>query len=159
MKMLMFASPALLAGAIAFFQAPAVPPMRMGLWEIVTNTKIVMPNMPAGMPGTGPRTVTMRVCMTPESYQKYLGQSQQMRDCTRSNEVWTSHSYSFDMSCNSGKMTGHSEGVFDSKEASHGTAHMQMNGGLGVTVDATASSKWIAEDCGAVTPDKPQIVK
>lgn len=159
MKMLVLSAPAVLAGAIALFQMPTTPPMKMGLWEIDTTTKMVIPDMPAGMPMMGPRNIKLHACLTPESYQKYMVQAQQSKDCTRSNEMWADGHYSADISCNGGKMTGHSEMTMDSKEEAHGTAHMQMNQGKGMTADTNVHMKWLAVECGAVTPEKPQMVK
>jgi hypothetical protein len=159
MKMLLLAAPVLLGGAFALFQMPATPPMRMGLWETEAVTKMAMPDMPAGMPAMGPRTTKVRSCMTPETYQKYLGASASQKDCVRSNEVWSAHSYKFDIACNSGRMAGHAEIFFDSKEASHGVTHMEMKGPRSMTVDATTTTKFISADCGAVSPEKPEIVR
>lgn len=158
MKMLLFTAPVLLGGAVALWQLPATPPMRMGLWETESVTKMNMPDMPAGMPGMGARTVKVRSCMTPDSYQKYLGASASQKDCVRSNEVWGAHSYKFDLACNAGKMTGHVEVVFDGKEASHGTSHLEVKG-RNMTIDATTTAKFVSADCGAVTPEKPEILR
>lgn len=145
--------------AAALFQMPASPPMKMGLWESTTSTKMSGVDMPAGMAMPN-MTIKVRSCMTPESYAKALGSSQRMKDCTRSNEVWTAKSYTFDMVCNSGQAKGHAEITFDSAEASHAKIHVSVNGGgRAIETDATTDAHFVSADCGSVTPDKPQILR
>ena len=159
---LLFAAAVVPAFAAAFFQMPATPPMKMGLWETTVNTKMSGMDLPPGMnvPGLGNNTTTVKVCMTPESYAKNLGGSTNARqkDCVRSNEVWTAKGYAFDLSCNAGKMTGHFQIIFDNDTESHGVTHMTMNtGGRSMQMDSISTSKFLSSDCGGIAPDKPVI--
>jgi hypothetical protein len=127
----------------------------MGLWETSSTVKMNIPNMPAGMPGMGPRTNKVRSCMTPESYAKGLAGAQQ-KDCMHSNESISDKGYSFDLTCRGGKETGHFEMIFDSPTATHGT--MQLKVGTSAISDSTFTANFVSADCGGITPDKPQIV-
>ena len=150
--------PSIIAGffVTALFQLPSTPPVKMGLWETNGTMKMIMPSMPSGMPGMGPRASKVRACLTPESYAKALA-GQQRSDCVRSNESITPKQYIFDLSCHGGKETGHVEMYFDSHESAHSTVHMNASGGM--TIDSTSTSTFVSSDCGSITPDKPQIVK
>jgi Protein of unknown function (DUF3617) len=158
MKILFVVGASMLA---AMFQMPATPPVKMGLWEGSVAMKMSGADLPAGMAGIGNRTTVVRSCYTPESYAKAMANSQQQKDCVRSNEVWGAKSWSFDMSCRSGQTKGHFEMNFDSTEAAHGSMHMTMNPGSGhpMEMDTTMTMHYLGADCGNVSPDKPQIVK
>ena len=157
MKMLVVVGASMLA---AMFQMPATPPVKMGLWESSVASKMSGADLPPQMAGMGARTTTVHSCLTPESYAKAMANSQQQRDCVRSNEVWGAKSWSFDMSCRGGQATGHFEMIFDSTESAHGSMHMSMNaGGHAMQSDATMTMHYLGADCGKVTPDKPEIVK
>ncbi len=151
----------LVALSAAMFQLPAKPPMKMGLWESEGIVHMTMPNAPAMMAGMMNRPIHVRSCMTPESYAKAMGSSQQIgKDCARTNEVFTGKGYSFDISCK-GKTTGHFEMTFDSDTAMHGTGHLDLSQGRasGATSDSTTTMKWVGPDCGGISPDKPEIIK
>ena len=156
MKLLLLPGFALVYAAM--FQMPATPPIKMGLWESEVHLHMNMPNMPAMMQSMMNKTHHARTCMTPESYAKSIAaQQQQRKDCQFTNQVWAEKKYSFDMTCSNGKMLGHSEIMFDSDTAAHGTMHLDLgNGGTG---DSTTDLKWVGADCGSVTPDKPEIIK
>ncbi len=138
---------------------PPTPPMKMGLWETESATKMNIPGMPVAMSGLGNRTFKVRGCVTPESYAKYVNATQQRKDCEFTNTRWSSSSYTTDMSCNKGRMTGHTEVSFDSTESAHGTSHLATEGGKGMIGDSTFTMHYVGADCGSVTPDKPVIVK
>jgi hypothetical protein len=151
---------AVIAAALfdGFLQMPSTPPMRMGLWQTDATTTMVVPNMPAGMPGMGPLKTQVTSCMTPESYAKNLAAANQQKNCVRSNESWTAGEYKADVSCNNGKTTGHFDMLFDSKDSAHGSVHMASGSGRGgVTIDQTMDMKFLSSDCGSVTPDNPVI--
>jgi hypothetical protein len=144
----------------AMFQMPAAPPVKMGLWESSVAMKMSGADMPPGMAGLGNRTTKVRSCYTPESWAKAMAQSQQQKDCVRSNEVWGAKSWSFDMSCRSGQTTGHFEMTFDDSENAHGVMHMNMNtGGRAMQMESTMNLHYLGADCGKVSPDKPEIVR
>jgi Protein of unknown function (DUF3617) len=158
MKTVLVAGTSLLIAA--FFQAPpAIAPMKLGLWETTSNMKMSGVQMPQGMTMPGSMT-KVRSCLTQESWTKNLGASQRAQNCTRSNEVFTSTRYAFDMSCPANGMTGHFEMTFESKDNGHGVMHMNIDrGGHAMTMDSTIETRFISADCGGVTPDKPEIVK
>ena len=155
MKILLAGLPLL---AALMFQTPPKPPMKMGLWETTATTQMSGVDLPPGMAGLGSRSLKIRACVTPESYDKAFNSSQ-TKDCVRSNESWSGKTYSFDLTCRSGKTTGHFEMTFDSEESGHSKTHLVVNPDSAhpVTMDTTGSSQFISSDCGAVTPDKPQL--
>jgi hypothetical protein len=158
MKVLLSIGSALIGGAL-FFQMPATPPMKMGLWESTASIKMSGAAMPPGMSMPN-MTTKVRVCMTPESYAKNLGASQRTKDCTRTNEVWGAKTFSFDLVCKGNGANGHFEITWDSKETSHATMHMVMNGGNhSMVTDSTMESHFVSTDCGNVSPDKPEITR
>ncbi len=149
---------------MAVAQLPSTPPIRMGLWETAVSTKMTGMDMPpalAKMAGLGGQEIRVQACVTPESWQKVVD-TRQGKDCTRTNEHYTGNTYSFDLSCRSGRMTGHSESVFEGQDAGHSTVSMVMDQGGGrpqMHVDSTSQSHFVSADCGGVTPDKPKIIK
>ncbi|MDQ2923978.1 MAG: DUF3617 domain-containing protein [Acidobacteriota bacterium] len=159
MKTLLMIGSGLIGGAL-MFQMPATPPMKMGLWESTSTTKMSGADMPQGM--TMPSFhATVRSCLTPESYARTLAASQRQKDCAPSNEVWTGKQFSFDIACKSGNTTGHFELTFDSKESGHAVMHMNMNPSKGrpMQMEMTSEMHFISSDCGSVSPDKPEIVR
>jgi len=157
MKVLFVVGASMLA---AMFQMPTTPPVKMGLWESSVAMKMSGADMPPGMASFGNRTTKVHSCLTPESYAKALANSQQQKDCVRSNEVWGAKSWSFDVSCRSGQTTGHFEMTFDDTESAHGVMHMTMNAGAHpMQMDSTMNLHYLGAECGKVTPDKPEIVK
>jgi hypothetical protein len=159
MKILLASGIAVLYAA---FQMPAEPPMKMGLWEITSTIKMNMPDMPpamANMPGMGARTTKIHSCLTKENYEKtFSQQGPQAKNCTVSNQKFSGKTYSLDLSCNDGKMTGHVENTFDSPNSGHSKSHIVMNGGQSITMDGDSTMTFLGADCGSVTPDKPQIM-
>ena len=133
----------------------------MGLWETTVVTKMTGVDMPAGMPGMGARTTTVRACVTPETWQKAMGSSHENKNCVRSNEVLTTHGYSADITCTQPKATGHVQMTFDSPEKSHGASSMVMTASPGRTmqIDSTNDARFLGAACGDVTPDKPKVVQ
>ena len=157
--MMLTGTAVLLAG---FFQMPATPPMKMGLWETTSTTTMTMPGM--NMPS---RTTKMQMCHTPESWAKNLmpqtgrpgGQSNGQSDCEMSNQSFSGHTYSVDISCPKSGTKGHMTSTFDSPDSSHGTTHMEMNAnGRSMTMDSTTSSHFVSSDCGTVKPGSAVIV-
>ena len=157
MKILFVLGASMLA---VMFQAPAVPPVKMGLWEGSVVSKMSGEGLPPQMAAMGKRTSVVRSCYTPESYAKAMASNQQQRDCTKTNEVWGANTWSFDLSCRSGTGTGHFEMTFDDKENAHGSMHMSTNfGGHAMQSDSTMKMHYLGADCGKVSPDKPEIVQ
>ena len=142
----------LLAG---FFQMPTEPPMKLGLWETTSSTKMQMPGMDMAA-----RTMKVRSCATAESWRKAFGSARQSKDCTPVNEKHTATTYSFDLSCSSSKATGHVEMDFGDGTTGHGSMHMVMDaGGKTMTMETTWESKYVGADCGSVAPGTPEIIQ
>jgi hypothetical protein len=142
----------LLAG---WLQEPMAPPMKLGLWETTASTTMQMPGMQMA-----PRTMKVRSCATAESWNKAFGQARQNKDCKPMNEKRTATSYSFDLSCSSGKASGHGEMQFGNGTTGHGTMHMVVNtGDKTMTMDTSWESTYVGADCGSVTPESPQIIQ
>jgi hypothetical protein len=65
--------------ATTFLQAPAAPPMKMGLWENTSTSKSTEADK------TVPRIV--RSCVTPTNWLKLMGPTAQGA-CPKTNEMW-----------------------------------------------------------------------
>lgn len=155
MKLVLAVAPSLVA--LLFQTMSGKPPMKMGLWETTSSSQMSGADMPPGMAGMGARTIKVRACVTPESYAKAF--SNQSGDCSRSHETWSGNTYSFDISCRQGATTGHFEMTFERENSGHGKIHLVINAGpRPMTMDSTMTSQYLSADCGAVTPDKPQII-
>ena len=142
----------LLAGG---WQAPMAPPMKLGLWETTSSTKMAMPGM--DMPA---RTMKVRSCATAESWNKAFGSARQNKDCRPANENQTATSYSFDLVCTSSKASGHGEMNFGDGSKGHGSMHMVVDaGGKTMTMDTSWESTYVGADCGSVAPGSPQILQ
>lgn len=141
---------------VATAQLPSTPPMKMGLWETTSNT--VMQGMPLNIPGQG-HDLRLQSCLTAESWQRNLVNSRGQKDCVRSNESYAPGRYSTDLSCASGKATGHIEAIFDDNATSHTVAHIRMNGGQSpIEIVTKAESHFVSADCGGVDPDHPKML-
>jgi len=163
MKLITIAGSAVLLGG--FFQLPTTPPMKMGLWEFTNTMTMTMQGANVNIPQ---RTTKMQVCHTPESWAKNLmpqtgrpgGQSNGQSDCVISNQSFSGHTYSMDMSCPKSGNKGHVTATWDTPESSHGTTHMELNAnGRSATLDSTMSSHFVSSDCGAVKPGSPVPVQ
>ena len=137
------------------FQAPMAPPMKLGLWETTSSTKMNMPGMDMAA-----RSTKVRSCATAESWNKAFGQGRQNKDCKPVNEKRTATSFSFDLSCSSSNATGHVEMDFVDATKGHGTMHMVVNtSGKALTMDTTWESTYVGADCGSVSPGSPEIIQ
>ena len=152
----------LLAG---FFQMPSTPPMKMGLWEMTSTTTMTIPGMNTNMPA---RATKVRMCHTPESWANNLmpqtgrpgAQSNGQSDCVMSNQSFTGHTFSVDISCPKSGTKGHMTTTWDGSDSSHGTTHMEINsGGRSMTMDGTSTSRFVSSDCGAVKPGSAVVVQ
>lgn len=137
--------------------APAVPPLKMGLWQSEVTVEI------SGMPsGTGaPRTIVKQHCMTEESWKRSMQEMQGQQNnasCKMSNLQQDEHHLSFDENCTSQQtytVAAHIDMHLDSEEEIHGTASMNMSGsGLpqGMSMKSTIRSKFVKSDCGDLKP-------
>ena len=152
---LLFFATATLASSQTTHTTPAVPPLRMGLWQSEITVEIT------GLPGStgAPHTVVKRHCMTAESWKETMQQMQnQTPGCTTSNLRQDEHHLAFDQSCSfSGGIlaTAHVDMQLDSNEAMHGTISMNTTGPSlpqGMASKSTVRSKFLNSDCGDLKP-------
>ena len=145
-----------LFSSAAFALQPSSPPMKMGLWEITSNTTMKATGKMAdsmakmGQPMGTPTTQSMKMCFTLDSWQKAL--SRETRSgCTKSNVVMTSQKYALTLTCNT--MTTDSVTFIDSPVQMHGTIHLVSNSPNGQMIsDGTSTAKFLGADCGDVKP-------
>jgi hypothetical protein len=135
----------LAAGILSTSTAPSTPPIKMGLWESVPAAST---GAQAGQPQR-----TVRSCQTPSTWVKQMGPTAKDA-CPKTNEVWTANSYSFDVQC-SGKPKMASVSVtFDTPETMHGSFDMTaMPDGTPRAMHRDFQQRWVAADCGDVTPE------
>jgi len=159
-------------------QAPATPPVKVGLWQstsTVTMSGIQIPPevvarlqaMGRPVPG-GPHTTVLQSCLTAEKWQKMFGDMQQQRDqkCNLSNQQTSSVGMSADIACKSSdgrsSSTGHLEVTFVSTEKATGKAHMETTMASQpkpIVMDMNFESVFQGADCKGISPDSPQVVK
>jgi hypothetical protein len=152
MKILLASAATLLAAT--FFQAPATPPMKMGLWESTSTAKVQQPD------GTEKSTIrTYRNCVTETNWLTQMGPTAK-EACPKANEVWTKDSYSFDVACQ-GKPKMASVSVhFDNLETQH--IHLQIFAapdGTPMKVDMGGETHWVSAACGDVPADHAVLVR
>jgi len=136
-------------------QAPSTPPVKMGLWEVVTSSTVSGAGLP---PGVG-HTAHYRACKTLDTYQNWFSGTSEEK-CVFSNVAWTSNSYKADFACKDRGSTGHVDITFDSSTATRSAARVNMpakGSRQVVQVDSTTTAKFIGPDCGTVAPGKIQI--
>ena len=95
-----------------------------------------------------------------EEYCRRQPDRRRQSDCVMSNQSFSGHTYSMDMSCPKSGNKGHITATWDTPESSHGTTHMELNAnGRSMTMDSTMSSHFVSSDCGAVKPGTPVPVQ
>ena len=168
---------AVLAGSIAVGaqDAPAPPPIKMGLWQnTVTNTisgfqlppDVVakLQSMGRPVPGSIPRTIVTQACVTQDNWKKTFTDMQQNKDCQITNLKQSTTSMSGDVACTTsgGSTKGHVEAAFSSQEKMNGKMHMEITSSSQqqpIVMDATFQSEYQGADCKGVSPDSPKIVQ
>lgn len=136
---------------------PAMPPLRMGLWQTEVTVEV------SGLPGStgAPSTIVKRHCMKAESWKETMQQMQnqaQPDGCTTTHVEQDEHHLAFDQSCKGGdgfSATAHVEVRLDSKEAMHGTMSMNMTvpgAPRGMATRSTFKSEFVGADCGDLKP-------
>jgi hypothetical protein len=166
-----------LAGVSAFAQAPAPPPVKMGLWESSSTMTMggfqIPPDVVAKMQAMGrpvpgaPHTTVTQSCMTADEWTKTWANLNKRGDmeCKVSDLSQDSQKLSFDSSCTSqrgGAFTGHFEMFFDDDEHTHGSMHMKGEGGSGgqpMVMDMKMTSHFVSADCGEVKPGGAKVIK
>lgn len=163
----------------------APSPIKPGLWETQVSSTMVMQLPPeveakiAAMPaaqqaqvrsmmgggaGSAPVSTTKQVCIASgTSVDSLLNQAQRSGSkCSVTNRVQTPDGASFDINCTmpEGTATGHT--TLHMVDADHvtSTSHMTVAGSaqgrtMNMTMDGTASAKFVSADCGDVKPYTP----
>ncbi|MCL2659489.1 MAG: DUF3617 domain-containing protein [Acidobacteriaceae bacterium] len=174
MKKLVFATAAFAFCGFVLAQTASAPPVKMGLWETTSVTKIQL-NLPPevlqqlqgkNLPGMGPTTVKTQTCMTAESWRDSLTKAQQQQknqDCQVTNLKQDSSSMSADIVC-TGKASakGHMQFTFQSPEKWQGTMHMEMSDGKNpqpTIMDTTMESVFKGADCQGIAPGQGKLVR
>jgi hypothetical protein len=152
----------LLSASLAFFAAharqsqsrapssstmPATLPVKMGLWENTVKT-------------SEGETEKTRSCFTKESFQRSV--TNMPANCTISNQVWTSHSYSSDVACttSTSQSRGHLDMQFLNPETSRSTIALTMIvQGKTIPLTITTESHFISADCGGLAPGQSRDVQ
>ena len=152
MKVLLTSMTTLLAATL--FQAPSTPPLKMGLWESNSSTRVQQPD------GTEKTTTSKhRNCATETNWLREMGPTAK-EACPKINEVWSKDNYSFDVQC-AGKPKMAMVAVhFDSLESQHLVIHLFATpDGTPMKMDGEGESHWVSASCGDVSPDHPVIVR
>ncbi len=132
------------------FQAPANPPMKMGLWEEVGGT------MPSKGPGGKASSRVVRSCFTPANWLKLMGPTAKDA-CPKSNEVWRANAYSFDVQCAGKPKVASVSVVFDNPQTNHLTLDLFSPSGA-VSMHDASQGHWVSSECGDVSPDTPVVI-
>ncbi|MCL2660238.1 MAG: DUF3617 domain-containing protein [Acidobacteriaceae bacterium] len=168
MKRMFGVSAVLAFCSLVFAQTVSAPPMKMGLWEITTVSKMKLnlpPEVMAHLPGMGPQTFVSQVCMTPETWRDAYTKSQKNnKDCQYTNLKQDASGMSADVVCHSGKgtSTGHMQLTFVSMERTQGTMHMEMTDGKNpqpTIMDMTFDSVFRGDDCKGLAPGAAKLVR
>jgi hypothetical protein len=152
MKILLTSMTTLLAAT--FFQVPATPPMKMGLWEMNGTSKVRQPD------GTEKTTSQkLRICETESNWLRLMGPTAK-EACPKTNEVWSKSGYSFDVAC-AGKPKMASVTIhFDSLELQHGAIDIYaLPDGTPMKMHGEHEGHWVSEACGDVSTEHPVIVR
>jgi len=156
-------------------QAPAPPPMKMGLWQSTSTATMSGLTLPpdvvarlqaAGrpIPGSQPHTTVVQSCVTPDSWKKMFTDMQQNKDCVFSNVQQSSSGMTADVTCKGGRgeTSGHFEATFVSTEKITGKVHMtitMVSQPNPITADTTFESVYQGSDCKGVAPGEGKVVR
>lgn len=154
--------------------------VKLGLWETTTKSEMsgmpAMPAMPqipeetlaklppaqraqleARMKGGmgGPRTNTMKSCLTKEALDRGLNFAQNDNSCTYKVVSSSSTKQEMHSECNRGQMKMTGDLTIDRVDAEHIKGGMTMKsaeGGQPMNMKMSFETKWISADCGDVKP-------
>lgn len=125
--------------------APPLPPIRWGLWESSVT----------GLPDLEGGTSVTRSCVSAATWKGFMDtHGDDGNACVWSNQTATPTTYSADMSCASGKMTGHAVMTIDSPESFHYemTGEMLKGSDHASHIDVTTAGKFVGTDCYGLKP-------
>jgi hypothetical protein len=174
MKLLFSVATALMFSCAAFAQSAPAPPIKMGLWETTTVSKMTglqlppevverMKAMGRSIPGAEPRTTVSQGCMTPEKWQENFAKAQQNQDCHMKNLKQDSSGMSADIDCKAERTssTGHMQVTFLSSEKAQGKVHLETvteRSPQPIVMDITFDSVYQGDDCKGISPGSAKIV-
>jgi len=156
-------------------RAQAAPPVKMGLWQGTTVTKMSgltlppevverMKAMGRPVPGSEPKTIEMQSCLTPEKWKELFTKAQSNENCKIANLKQDASGMSADIVCDAmrgGTGKGHMEMSFVSTEKVHGTMHMEIvseRQPQPIVMDMTIDNTYQGADCKGVSPDTPKMI-
>jgi hypothetical protein len=154
MKMLLIALVMLLVATFsqAVAQMPAKPPIKMGLWDLDRTSKTTRPD---GNEGT--TSHKFQTCVTESNWSTLVGPT--APGCTKTNEVWSTKSYDFDVACPTNPKTASIAIHFDNPETQHVILHVYAtHEGTPVNIAQEVEGRWISATCGDVSTDRPAPV-
>jgi Protein of unknown function (DUF3617) len=125
--------------------APPLPPIRWGLWE----------SSVAGVPEMDGETSVTRSCVSAATWKGFMdSHGDDSNRCVWSNQAATPTSYSADVSCASGKMTGHAVMTIDSPESFRYTIKVDITKGSehASHFEINAKAKFINTNCFGLKP-------
>ena len=152
------ALPVFLFGSSTLFAQVADLPIKAGLWDVQSNTKIVSSQGNHEMPVTTQNCFTAGLTLA--DYMTALNRAAAPGGkCTVSNRVQTAHGISYDSTCTAPTMTskGHADFKLPDPDHLNGTSHTTLTGSMNgtpmnMTVDKTFSAKFVSSSCGNVEP-------
>jgi hypothetical protein len=124
--------------------APALPPIRWGLWESSVS----------GPPDLDGGTSVTRSCVSATTWKGFMDtHGDDSNHCVWSNQTATPTTYSADMSCASGKITGHAVMTIDSPEKFHYEMSVDSKGSDHAShFKVNAEAKFLGKDCYGLKP-------
>jgi hypothetical protein len=154
------------AATVALAQITGPPPIKMGLWQSKTSSKLTgVENTPMARMATSQQHINQG-CMTPETWKKDFAdmQNKSRQDCTPANVHRDGNKFSVDEVCADQKMKSsvHIEILVDDDEHTHGSGVVKASGaGLPqeMTANLTFSSHFLSSSCGEVKPGRGKVIK
>ena len=155
MRPLMLSSLSLMCTALMLGQVPASPPIKMGLWQAEVANTAGSPTAPDGKPVR--RTVMS--CLTPTNWLTLMGPTAKDA-CPKVNEVWTEHSYRFELQCPGKPKMATVVVNFDDSQHEHTVIDLSaMPDGTAVPMHIEGQSHWVSSDCGNLSESNPVMVQ
>jgi Protein of unknown function (DUF3617) len=147
-----------LVGSSTLFAQVADLPIKAGLWDAQSNTKIVSSQGNHEMPVTTQDCFTAGLTLA--DYMTALNRAAAREGkCAVSNRVQTAHGISFDSACTGPTMSSKGHADFKLADADHfnGSSHTTLTGSMNgapinMTIDKTFSAKFVSSNCGNVEP-------
>jgi hypothetical protein len=145
-------------GSSMLFAQVADVPIKAGLWDVQSNTKIVSSQ------GNHEVPVTTQDCftgsLTVADYMTALHRAgAHGGKCTISNKIQSAHGIAFDSACTgpTASTQGHADFKLPDPDHFSGTSHTTLTGSMNgapmnMTIDKTFSAKFVSSNCGKVEP-------